>query len=525
MLVLPSGVIEESFFTLADAAEDPGLLGPSTTATCRAVALTEAGDWVAAVPPQQIQVRIVDFDAAVVAGLSPLAAGTLDYSPFVQADPMLFPLAVEVAAAAHAWVRTRPGDRGANGYVTAEEPPDPEERPAAPLGRQPKGRGGDAKAKRPTLAGLAASQATLQELVVSLVEQVQTLTEVQAKAVPSALPAAPVQQAAPLPVAEPTGHAALKAPLHAMLPPAPARAKRLSDILGPPPPIRAHAWPQESPVDPDPDHVTEPLPGITDDELRGGPSEPLAQAMLLQAKALTTLVGQLAGSTPDSLIDLPASSVSTSTKGTTGRLKIQAELAQRDGSFFDRTFAAAGRRMDPTSVPGSSGLASGLQTSMAAYLERFGGYHKDRTIGLAQWQCAIAMDLLAKGETKGAGDTLAMLMIFFEQATLDGNPDLGWLMTHLADPPNGVFQDRTVTPTTSLRPFSPLADQRLVATTLAFVKELEALSTRKNEVSKPKAPKTPPKLPDAGAKQEEAAPTRKQLRAQLWAAKKSSAQT
>ena len=92
--------------------------------------------------------------------------------------------------------------------------------------------------------------------------------------------------------------------------------------------------------------MTEPLPGITDDELRGGPSEPLAQAMLLQAKALTSLVGQLAGSTADSLLDLPGTSVSTSTKGTTGRLRIQAELAQRDGSFFDRVFAAAGRRMD-----------------------------------------------------------------------------------------------------------------------------------------------------------------------------------
>ena len=153
--------------------------------------------------------------------------------------------------------------------------------------------------------------------------------------------------------------------------------------------------------------------------------------------------------------------------------------------------------MDPTSVPGSSAVPP--QNSMSAYLERFGGYHKDRTIGLAQqWQCALAMDLLAKGETKGAGDTLAMLIF---SSTRPRNPDLAWLMTHLADCPNGVFQDRTVTPTTSLRPFSPLADQRLVATTLAFVKELETLSTRKGEVAKPKPPKHPPKLPDAGAKQ------------------------
>ena len=57
MLVLPAGAIEETFFALADAAEDPGILGPSTTAVCRAVALTEAGDWAAASPTQQIPVR------------------------------------------------------------------------------------------------------------------------------------------------------------------------------------------------------------------------------------------------------------------------------------------------------------------------------------------------------------------------------------------------------------------------------------------------------------------------------------
>ena len=135
------------------------------------------------------------------------------------------------------------------------------------------------------------------------------------------------------------------------------------------------------------------------------------------------------------------------------------------------------------------------------------------------------MDLLAKGETKGAGDTLAMLMIFFEQATPDGNPGVA------TDPPTPRTVSSWTAPflpvaaTTSLRPFSPLADQRPAATTLAFVKELEALSTRKGELAKPKPPKPPPKPPDAGAKQEEASLSRKQLRAQLWAAKKSSATT
>ena len=201
---------------------------------------------------------------------------------------------------------------------------------------------------------------------------------------------------------------------------------------------------------------------------------------------------------------------------------MQAELALRDGSFFDKVVAAAARRMDPSSLGGGAGsqAASAHHGTMTLYLERFGGYSRDRTIGLAQWQYGLALDLLARGEARGAADTIAMMMVFFEQATLDGSPDLGWLLTHLPDPPNGLFMDRTTTPTTTLRPFSPLADQRLLATTLAYVKELDALTTKRNELSKPKAPTKPPPPLKADPGGDDATLSRKQLRAQLWAAKK-----
>ena len=85
------------------------------------------------------------------------------------------------------------------------------------------------------------------------------------------------------------GKPVLTAPLHQTLPPPPPRAKRLSDILGPPPPARApQADMQVLPAIEVPGD--EALPGIMQEELQPGP---LAQAMLIQAKALSSLVAQL----------------------------------------------------------------------------------------------------------------------------------------------------------------------------------------------------------------------------------------
>ncbi|CAE7353024.1 unnamed protein product, partial [Symbiodinium microadriaticum] len=356
-------------------------------------------------PAKQVQVRIVDFEASVCICLSALTGAAVDYVAFDPDDPTLFPLAVEVVAASLAWLRDRPGNRGAAGYVTAEElPADPLVGPA--LGKQAKARPAE-KGKKPTLAGLAAQQTALQDLVVTLVDKVQALTDSQAAGA--------------------------------------------QDVQGP----LALELPGE-----------EALPDIMQEELQQGSGEPLAQAMLLHTKALSSLVSQLSSGSGESLLDSNG--------------------------------GGAGSLQGPVS-----------QGTMTQYLERFGGYSRDRSIGLAQWQCGLAMDLLSRGEARGAADTIAMMMVFFEQTSLDGSPDLAWLLTHLPDPPNGLFMDRTTTPTTTLRPFSPLADQRLLATTLAYVKELDALTAKRNELPKPKAPTkpAPPTKGDPGG--DEAALSRK----------------
>ena len=115
-----------------------------------------------------------------------------------------------------------------------------------------------------------------------------------------------------------------------------------------------------------------------------------------------------------------------------------------------------------------------------------------------------------------------------DQVCLDsGRTDLGFLFSLQPDPPTSVFVNHSNMPTAALRPFSPLADARLVASTLAYVKELETLSARRLELGGPpkKPPGAPPPALPPGPKDAppgaETALTRKQQRAKAWAAKRS----
>ena len=292
LLVVPQAAVSESALAAAEEAGFPGLVGPSLTTVCKGISLTESGEWAQVFPARQVQVRIVDFEAQVCICLSPLAGAVVDYLAFDPGDPTLFPLAVEVVAASLAWLKDRPGTRGAGGYVTAEEAP-ADLLPEPLLERHPKGRPAE-KPKKPTLAGLAAQQNILQDLVVSLVDRVQALTDSQAAGVRASPGQGQVDPGAKVPsqAQVQTGKPLLAAPLHQMLPAPPPKPKRLSEILGPPPPTRA---PQAEVPGPSALALLdgEALPDIMPEELQPSASEPLAQAMLLQAKALSSLVSQI----------------------------------------------------------------------------------------------------------------------------------------------------------------------------------------------------------------------------------------
>ena len=176
-------------------------------------------------------------------------------------------------------------------------------------------------------------------------------------------------------------------------------------------------------------------------------------------------------------------------------------------------------------IASSAASTAEAQAPMCRYLERYGGFGSLTEWGLVQWQLAQVMDLASNGHWESALDHVALLMIMVEQTALDSSrTDLSWLLTLQPDPPASVFMNHQSLPTTSLRPFAPLADQRLIASTLAYVKELDTLSTKRAELTASKAkPGLPPALPAGPKAGEQLVLTKKHLRAKAWAEKKAAA--
>ena len=280
-------------------------------------------------------------------------------------------------------------------------------------------------------------------------------------------------------------------------------AKALTQVVGPPPTAR-QVPKKASPIE---NHEAR-LAGITDDGDDPAPSSSsLAAAVLAQSQALVSLVGQLAQGGDPLLDQAPAASV----RGAVGRQKLQQELAGQPGSFAKKVRENASRRMDP------SGLSSEAPT-MVRYLERYGGFSKQRLVGLVSWQVAQALDHLHRGSPESAGDVLSLLMAFLDQVALDaGDYGLAWLLTLQADPPLSLFQEPQGVPGSPSRAFSPLIEQRWVTIAISYLKEVESISAKRRE--RPALP-PPPKQPLADPGAGEAAQTKKQQRAAAWAAKR-----
>lgn len=82
-----------------------------------------------------------------------------------------------------------------------------------------------------------------------------------------------------------------------------------------------------------------------------------------------------------------------------------------------------------------------------------------------------------------ARDSLALLAVMLEQGALDqGRLDLGQILTLTDDPPAAIFTNKQVSQLSKSRAFSPLADQRWVTTALAYIKELDTISTKRIEM-------------------------------------------
>ena len=168
----------------------------------------------------------------------------------------------------------------------------------------------------------------------------------------------------------------------------------------------------------------------------------LAQAVLAQSQALTTLVSQIASSQQDPLLDLTSSSSSASTRGAIGRAKLQAELALQKGTFFQAVLRSMTQRILPSTqldLPPATLLERGI--SGTRYLERFGGYGRMKEWGHLQWQVMSIFDLLMDENIPAARDATALLAVTLEQGVMDnGRLDTASLLCLQEEPPSSVFQ-------------------------------------------------------------------------------------
>lgn len=208
----------------------------------------------------------------------------------------------------------------------------------------------------------------------------------------------------------------------------------------------------------------------------------LAQAVLAQSQALTTLVSQIAAAGQDPMSDLAGSGSSTSTRGAQGRPPT-GRACEHQGTFYLSVLQQMVRRMAPTSVvevTPAEMVERGITGTR--YLERFGGYGRMREWGQLQYQVMTALDYLMQDNVPAAKDTIALLAVTIEQGVLDhGRLEIASLLCLQEDVPAAVFMQRQVGATSRARSFAPLADQRWVTCALAYLREMDVIASKRLE--------------------------------------------
>ena len=367
----------------------------------------------------------------------------------------------------------------------------PAQVPKGPGNRRPSNTGGGVKPKRPTTASLAAEVKEFATYLPQISEQLSRLAQRQDL------------METQLATRGSSASAVASRPLGATMGqlPAPALAD-LARTVGRPPKTQGQpnlgllAGLQASGMPEELQELTAEKPGLEATSYPSGDSA-LAMAIMEQSKALTSLVSQMAASHSDPMMDLSGSS-STSTRGAAGRAKLQAELALQKGTFFMAVLHQMARRMAPTSsVEQSPAALMARGISGLRYLERFGGYSRQRELGQLQYQVMTAFDFLMEDNVPAAKDAIALLAVSIEQGCMDGGKmDLATLLCLQEDPPAAIFQNRQLAATSRARSFAPLADQRWITCALAFLKEMEVIQAKRLELTG--APKGPAAVEPSG---------------------------
>lgn len=498
MLAVPHGVLSEEDLQAGNLGGE-GVLGFSRSVMVPSVIL-DGG--VVNRTAEDIDVVLVDCPADIVAHLRPvqpfeeIAYGFDLDSPYALPDPQA------TVAAALDWIRSVE-PQGDLAFYTADdanetEPPVtpsmPKRRAKAKAvpgrsGSIEDGMGGHQtppvreKAKRATTASLAAQLDSLMNTLPGLSSQVQELARNQREL--EAQMRAPVTSACP----------ALQQPLYRAVQGSALAPSTVARNLSSPPRTTA---PLNAPGILRSPELHQP-PALSALEKEKSVSQPalagdhLAQAVLVQSQALTSLVNQIAQGQGDPLVDL-GGITTTGTRGTAGRVRLQTDLASQKGVFFQAVMQAMARRMSPTMpVDGSYQQLMEKGICGTRYLERFGGYGRHRDLGQLQYQVMQAMDYLQMENIQAARDTLALLAVTIEQAVMDnGKFDFASVLCLQDDLPSSIFLNRSAGSLSRSRSFAPLADQKWITVALAYLTELDTIQTKRAEFvgGNPKAAST-----------------------------------
>ena len=464
LLAVPRGCFSEEILVDMLAGSDPSaIIGPSKGVS---VSLCEEGlDGSPVLVGAQGTLLMVDFSNAVMPWVreyeaTPENDGVVPFSSqYVNALPMHS----ELVLVATEWVASQESDR-VNFYSALDEQADVEV--------------SFVKATSKKAAPKRVTNAQMMDQMAAVLSQLQLLSARQDQLEQGATgPAGNVQGPTVSNIAAvPAVSAGLPgAGSHA--PPAPVPFAKFAKIVGPPPRVKP---PVVTPAGP----VLGEVQGTAIGE--SGPPDGIAQAIAQQSTAITALVAHLAN-TADPLTELQGGgALSGTTKGVQRREKMQSDLAAGTSTYYLQMMQQLHRRMYPArQVPKS---VSELQhLSFLEYLKETGGYKASRETGLIMWLLGHVLDAAAVEDIHQVRERLALLVVSLEQSVVDkGDWQVAFLLSLAEDPPLSVYQDRTSVISPYGRPFASLVPSAWSAVVLAYIKELEVLTTKKTEATSPK---------------------------------------
>ena len=140
------------------------------------------------------------------------------------------------------------------------------------------------------------------------------------------------------------------------------------------------------------------------------------------------------------------------------------------------------RRLKPTEPLPQDLKSFQGKAIFSKYLERQGGFSGQRDLGLTTWLVAQIADQMLAGDTKGAQELAAR----WSSAQDGGRWDLAWVLSLQEDPCARLFASRPAQTNPRLKAFAPLCPAPWTLVALNYVKELDAITSRRAELQGPK---------------------------------------